>query len=40
MHVGDEGQVEVGVVGDGVVALAEEAEEPFPLLEGVVVLPH
>ena len=40
VHVRDEGQVEVGVVGDGVVAATEEAEEPLPLLEGVVVLPH
>ena len=28
------------MVGDGVVAGAEEAEQPLPLLEGVVVLPH
>ena len=40
VHVRDEGQVEFGVVCDGVVALAEEPQEALPLLEGVVVLPH
>ena len=40
MHVRDEGQVEFGVVCDGVVALAEEPQEALPLLERVVVLPH
>ena len=28
------------MVGDGVVALAEEPQEALPLLERVVVLPH
>ena len=40
MHVRDERQVEFSVVGDSVVALAEEPQEALPLLERVVVLPH